>query len=275
MGFDPFRALGPMGIPAKLGFELGKAIARRVVPQNEPQNPQQKAPATPKTPARHPASANTASFQNVPPLNPQAQQLYNAILAYPDTQATQPQARQIAIEVEAASRSFGVDPKVMLAIIAHESAGFDVKAESCSGAKGLGQLTGVAIQEIRRLSDDPTYDASYPRTKSDTQHYADPTIQALVEQPHMQALFQRLGKSEDNRYNVHDNIWGSAFYARISMDRAHENRNGAAQVLGENGMMGRYNGADPAERRAHSAGIAVAYKNMFGQAIPATLTPLN
>lgn len=272
MGFDPLRALGPLAYPAKAGFELGKYIGRQLVSQDPPAKKEEH-PATPRTPARHPANANAANFQNVTPMNPQAQQLYNAILAYPDTKANPAQARQIAVEVEAASRTFGVDAKVMLAIIAHESGGFDTRAESHSGAKGLGQLTGVAIQECRRLSNDPTYDASYPRSSGDPQDYPDPEIQAIVEKPQMQAVFQRLGKSEENRYNVHDNIWGSAFYARIAMDRAHETRNGGAQVLGENGMMGRYNGADPAERRAHSAGIAAAYLGMFKQPIPSTLKP--
>jgi hypothetical protein len=158
----------------------------------------------------------------------------------------------------------------MLSIFAHESGGFDVQAESHSGAKGLGQLTGVAIQEMRRLSDDPTYDNSYKN--GEPQSYSDPEIRSLVERPAMQATFQRLGRSEENRYNVRDNVWGSAFYARIAMDRA-DKQGGASVVLGEDGMMGRYNGASMSERRAHSAGIADAYQHMFGQRIPGTLRP--
>ncbi|PKL76197.1 MAG: hypothetical protein CVV27_11495 [Candidatus Melainabacteria bacterium HGW-Melainabacteria-1] len=265
--------LGPLGLPVRAGIELGRALGRRLSPQPEPQPRQQPRPATPQTPPRHPASPRTASFQDVAPMNAQAQELYRAILAYPDTQADQSQARQIAVETEAASRAFGVDPKVMLAIIAHESQGFDTRAVSHSGAKGLGQLTGVAIQEMRRLSYDPTYDASYPRGNSERQHYPDPEIQALVERPQTQAIFQRLGQREENRFNVRDNIWGSAFYARIAMDRAQENRSGAAVTLGENGMMGRYNGASRSERRAHSAGIADSYQRMFSQTIPSSLRP--
>lgn len=272
MQFDPFRAMGPLGIPARAGYELGKLIGRQIAPE-QPQRPPARQ-TTPQTPARHPADANATTFQNVPRMNPQAQELYNEILAYPSTKADPAQARQIATEVEAASRAFGIDPKVMLSIIAHESAGFDVRAESPSGAKGLGQLTGVAIQEMRRLSYDPTYAASYPRSDSERQHYSDPEIRALVERPDMQATFQRLATNDESRYNVRDNIWGSAFYARIAMDRAQENRNGDAVVLGENGMMGRYNGADPAERRAHSAGVATAYADMFDKDIPSSLRPI-
>ncbi len=274
MPIDPFRAvLGPvLGPSARAGFEYVKS---KVSPEPERPQPRPQQPTTrpPQTPARHPASPNTTSFQNVPRLNPVAQGLYNEIMAYPSTKANATQAREIAKEVEAASRAFGIDPKVMLSIIAHESGGFDVRAESHSGAKGLGQLTGVAIQEMRRLSYDPTYAASYPRSNSERQHYSDPEIRSLVESPRVQAIFQRLGASEESRYDISDNIWGSAFYARISMDRAQENRNGDAVVLGANGMMGRYNGADLAERRAHSAGVADAYEDMFAQDIPSSLRP--
>lgn len=260
--------------PIRAGIQLGRYIARQLAPEPAPQRqPQPQRPTTPRTPASHPSNANSTTFQTPRALSPQVQQLNNAILAYPDTKATPAQARQIAIEVDAASRAFGVDPKVMLSIIAHESQGFDTRAESHSGAKGLGQLTGVAIQEMRRLSNDPTYEASYPRSNSETQSYSDPEIRALVERPSVQAIFQRLGQREENRYNVRDNIWGSAFYARIAMDRASETRSGAANVLGENAMMGRYNGASNSERRAHSAGIADSYQRMFGQAIPASLRP--
>ncbi len=273
MGFDPLRALGPIGLPARAGIELGRYVARKLSPEPEtrPQQQPQQRPATPRTPARHPANPNSANF-NVQPLNAQATQLYNAILAYPDTKANPAQARQIAREVDSASRAFGVDAKVMLSILAHESGGFDVNAESHTGAKGLGQLTGTAIQEMRRLSYDPTYDASY-RGNSEIQHYPDAEVQALVERPNTQAIFQRLGAREENRYNVRDNIWGSTFYARIAMDRANENRSGAAIVLGADGMMGRYNGASSSERAAHSAGIADAYRRMFNQPIPSTLRP--
>lgn len=268
----------PPRIPLSQIREGLEWVGRRISPQSDRPEPRPtprptQQPTAPRTPPQHPSSARAASFQNVPPMNAQAQELYRSILAYPETKANAAQARQIAVEVESASRAFGVDSKVMLAIIAHESGGFDTRAESHSGAKGLGQLTGVAIQEMRRLSNDPTYDASYPRTRSETQSYSDPEISALVERPNVQAIFQRLGAREENRYNVRDNIWGSAFYARISLDRAQETRSGAAQVLGENGMTGRYNGASSSERRAHSAGVADAYQRMFGRAIPATLRP--
>lgn len=269
--FNPINPLNPVN----LGQRLGRAIGRRISPQPEPQRtpPRRETPQRPpQTPQRHPTQPRATTFQNVPPLNAQAQELRQAILAYPDTHATPAQATQIARETDAAARAFGVEPRVMLAIFAHESGGFDVRAESHSGAKGLGQLTGVAIQEMRRLSDDPTYRQSYPRSRAQTQSYDDPEVRAVAERPAVQATFQRLGRSEENRYNVKDNIWGSAFYARISMDRAQQ-RGGAAVVLGENGMMGRYNGASMSERRAHSAGIADAYQRMFGQAIPATLRP--
>lgn len=273
MQFDPFRAvLGPvLGPTARAGYEY---VKDRVAPEPQRPQPRQQPPPPPRTPASHPSNPTATTFQNVPRMNPVAQGLYNEIRAYPNTKASETQAREIAIEVEAASRAFGIDPKVMLSIIAHESGGFDPRAESHSGAKGLGQLTGVAIQEMRRLSYDPTYASSYPRSNSERQHYSDPEIRALVERPNVQAIFQRLGASEANRYDISDNIWGSAFYARISMDRAQENRSGEAIVLGANGMMGRYNGADPAERRAHSAGVANAYENMFAQDIPDTLRPI-
>lgn len=260
----------PGSNPIRAGVQLGRYIARQLAPEAPPQRPQPR-PTTPRTPASHPANPNSANFRTPPQLSREVQQMEQAIRTYPNSQATPAQARRIAVEVDAASRAFGVNPRVMLAIIAHESQGFKVNAESPTGARGLGQLTGVAVQEMRRLSYDPTYDATY-NDSSERQHYPDPEIRSLVERPHMQRIFQNLG-DRDHRFDLKDNIWGSAFYARISMDRAEENRAGAAIVLGEDAMMGTYNGASMAERRAHSAGIADSYQHMFGQAIPETLRP--
>lgn len=85
-------------------------------------------------------------------MSPTAQMLYNAMSKYSENKATPEQMKRIAISLDKASKEFGVDPKLMLAVFAHESK-FDPNAKSHTGARGLGQLTGVAIKENIRLAD--------------------------------------------------------------------------------------------------------------------------
>lgn len=87
-----------------------------------------------------------------PEMTPTAQVLYDAMSKYSENKATPEQMKRIAISLDKASKEFGVDPKLMLAVYAHESK-FDPNAKSHTGARGLGQLTGVAIKEDIRLAD--------------------------------------------------------------------------------------------------------------------------
>lgn len=81
--------------------------------------------------------------------------LYNAVKAYPNSKATDAEAQQIAKTVAEAGRTLQMSDaniEKMLAVFAHESGGFDADARSNTGAGGLGQLTGPALEEMDRLS---------------------------------------------------------------------------------------------------------------------------
>lgn len=238
-----------------------------------PQPPQQcPAPPRDQNSTRRLSTASLArgdvSFPQTRGMSAPVRALYDAIRAYPDSKATEAQAREIAQNVYDASRTFGVDSRVMLAIIAHESGGFDPNAESHSGAKGLGQLTGVAIDEVRRLSYDPTF----PETRRvQREHYPVESVRNQLERPAMQAIFQRIDRSEANRFDISDNIWTSTAYARIVMDRAAQ-WGASAPVMGMNGMLGRYNSAGGTEQREYDDKVAAAYRTMFNTSIPANLS---
>lgn len=190
-----------------------------------------------------------------------ARPLYDAIMAYPDSKATPQDAVAIAKHTYDASRSLKMDSKVLLAIFAHESNGFDTDARSHTGAGGIGQLTDSAINETRRLSNDPTYDGPGER-----QSYPRADIRAVLERSDVRGTFQRIDQRRENRNNVHDNIWTSTAYARIMMDRATSR--GTASV---DGMLRRYNAAGGAEEAAYPGKVADAYRALWHTSIPKTL----
>ncbi|MFN8578149.1 MAG: transglycosylase SLT domain-containing protein, partial [Candidatus Sericytochromatia bacterium] len=91
-------------------------------------------------------TTSASSLTDKSGLNSGAQALFNAMKKYGSVAKGEDRIT-IAKELDAACKFFKVDPKLMLAVFAHESAGINPKAKSHTGAKGLGQLTGVAIKE--------------------------------------------------------------------------------------------------------------------------------
>lgn len=91
-----------------------------------------------------------------------AKELYNALNKYQAhykslgynnrAMTTEAQKKEIAVELDKAGKAFGVDPKIMLSVYAHESAGFNPRAKSHTGAGGLGQLTGIAIRQVHYMA---------------------------------------------------------------------------------------------------------------------------
>lgn len=266
-------------------FNVGGPQTPLAFPRQTPQpskGPQDRPPVNPYT--HHEPSINTSSVLSFgpkisafpfktgdlsfpisepqPPMRMSAsvQDLYTAITSFPDNKATDAEAQEIAQNVFDASQAFQVDPKVMLAIFAHESGGFNTDARSRTGAGGLGQLTDSAINETRRLSYDPSYKGG------GRQHYPDPEIRAQLENPEMQATFQRIDQSSANRNNIHDNIWTATAYARIMMDRASDD--GQAPITGTWGMLGRYNGAGGSQQENYDDKVSDAYTKLFNSDIP-------
>lgn len=199
------------------------------------------------------------------PLSPDAKELYDAILAYPTDSGkpnvTPKEAHAIALITFQAARDFKIGPKLMLAIFAHESQGFQTDAKSSTGAGGLGQLTNSAIDETRRLSYDPSYKG---KGKA---HYPRADIREKLESDDMRAVFRRIDQNRKNRNDIHDNIWTSTAYTRIMFDRVTK-KGGTVSVKS---MLERYNAAGGIEQRRYPGAVGKAFKALFGQEMPTTL----
>lgn len=132
----------------------------------------------------------------------------------------------IAKELDAACKFFKVDPKLMLAVFAHESAGINPKAKSHTGAKGLGQLTGIAIKECIRLG-------------------------KLGKAGFRENLPVFLA-TQQNRYPIKNNIWTSVAYMKVEMER----NKGVKNTLKDYG--------DPFVK-TYANKVATEYKDLWGQ----------
>jgi len=96
-------------------------------------------------------SSCVSQTSNTSGMTPTAMKLLNAMNKYPETKATPEQRKEIAIVLDKVCKEFGINPKLALAVFAHESK-FDPNAKSSTGARGLGQITGSAIDENLRLA---------------------------------------------------------------------------------------------------------------------------
>lgn len=200
------------------------------------------------------------------PLPAGAKELYDAILNFPGSKASAEEAHIIALTTHYAATDFKVDPKVMLAIFAHESEGFDTSAKSYRGAGGLGQLTGIAIKEVQAFNNNADPNA---RAK-DKKAYPREDLRAQFERADMRKVLDRISKNSAARNDIHDNVWTSVAYARIVMDRA--TKNGSASLEGDWGMLGRYNASDIAsERKAFPGKVSAAYTKLWGSDMPKSL----
>lgn len=153
------------------------------------------------------------------PTGPQtsgAEALYQAMQRYQSyhaqrghtnrTRTTPTQMREIATELDAAGRALGVDPKLMLAVFAHESGGINPNARSHTGAGGLGQLTGIAIRQVHYLAG-----LGGQRGKAPYTQYSQ--------------NFIRSTNSIQQRYNIKRNVWTSVAYMSYELhDRANLGR---------------------------------------------------
>ncbi|MGV3524877.1 MAG: LysM peptidoglycan-binding domain-containing protein [Candidatus Sericytochromatia bacterium] len=118
------------------------------------------APAS--SPTQGAAPAGDVGAVDATGLNARAQELFGAMQRYQQhhaalgntnrTKTTTAQMHQIARELDSAATAFGVDPKMMLALYAHESGGINPGARSHTGAGGLGQLTSIAIRQVHFMA---------------------------------------------------------------------------------------------------------------------------
>lgn len=213
--------------------------ARTNRPAAQPSAPRPAArPAAPRDNNQAQARASAAMEPNAVSLpdrmSPEATEVYRAIKAYPGSGATDAQAREMAQEIVAASKTFGVNHKIMTAIIAQESK-FDPDARSSTGAGGLGQLTNVAIDETRRVAREG---------RSPFKQY--------------KSTFDRIDQNRANRNNIKDNVWTSVAYTRLMQDRGRGNTKT---------MLQRYNG-EPGRRESYPRGVGSNYQTLWGTAMP-------
>lgn len=151
---------------------------------------------------------------------------------------TAAEMREIAIELDAASKTFGVDPKMMLAVFAHESGGINPDARSHTGAGGLGQLTGIAIRQVHYLAGmakGQTGKSPYTQQKSN---------------------FVQSTSSVNQRYNIKANVWTSVAYMSYELnDRASLGR-GVEKALKRYG--------DP-HVSTYANKVSAEHKTLFGK----------
>jgi len=150
-------------------------------------------------------------------LTPGAQELLAALQKYQTThrelgnthraRTTPAELREIATELDSASRAFGVDPKMLLAVFAHESEGFNPRARSHTGAGGLGQLTGIAIRQVHHMAGIGKGNAGREPFKQYKNNFVQSTTNI------------------NQRFNIKANIWTSAAYMSYEInDRARLGR---------------------------------------------------
>lgn len=150
-------------------------------------------------------------------LNAGAQELFGAMQRYQQyhaargntnrTQTTTAQMHQIARELDSAATAFGVDPKMMLALYAHESGGINPGARSHTGAGGLGQLTSIAIRQVHFM-------AGMGKGARGSEPYND-----------YKSNFIQNSRAIRERYDIKANIWTSVAYMNYELtDRARLGR---------------------------------------------------
>lgn len=153
------------------------------------------------------------------------------------TQTTPAEMREIAIELDAAGRAFDVDPKLMLALFAHESGGINPDAKSHTGAGGLGQLTGIAIRQVHHMS-------GIAKGYSGRDPFKD-----------HKSNFVQSTRSIQQRFDIKANVWTSTAYMSYELkDRANLGR-GVERALKRYG--------DP-NVSTYANKVNAEYKTLFG-----------
>lgn len=201
-------------------------------------------PNTPVTPA---APVSGVTPVDATGLTAGAQELLTAMQRYQQhhaelgntgrTQTTPAQLREIAVELDAAGKAFGVDPKMMLALYAHESGGINPRARSHTGAGGLGQLTGIAIRQVHFMAG---IGKGNKGSEPFTQHKSN---------------FVQSTTNINQRYNIKANVWTTVAYMSYELnDRASLGR-GVEKALKRYG--------DP-NVSTYANKVSAEYKTLFG-----------
>jgi soluble lytic murein transglycosylase-like protein len=119
-----------------------------------------------------PASANSATTRNVS--GDQAMRAYVSAIRYFNPAIDEDEARRIVAAIARESLAAHVDPRLIVAIVATESA-FDRTARSSAGARGLGQLmpSTAADDHVIDVEDiDQNIHGTVLTIKGNLDHYA-------------------------------------------------------------------------------------------------------
>lgn len=183
--------------------------------------------------------------------DPSVSEMAEAIRVYPGSWATDLiTSLEIAQAAETAATQFGLAPRQLLAVWAHESQ-FGYARSEGNGA-GLGQLTSPAIQELQRIG----------RGGRDGNRVgATAATYAMIRNPEARVVFDRLDNFE-SMISIADNAIGSAAYLRLMLDVHNGDQINTLRA---------YNGSGGAIERAYPGRVADAHLALFGYALPATL----
>jgi len=220
------------------GMVLKIPQANGTTPAPKPDKPNEPAPtdATSGTGAVD-ATGLTAGAQELLAAMQRYQQHHKQLGNTGRTKTTPAQMREIAQELDAASKAFGVDPKMMLALYAHESGGINPGARSHTGAGGLGQMTSIAIRQVHFM-------AGIGKGNRGTAPFT----------THKDNFIQST-RSINQRYNIKANVWSSVAYMSYELnDRARLGR-GVEKALKRYG--------DP-NVSTYANKVNAEYKTLFG-----------
>ncbi|HEY9841358.1 MAG TPA: LysM peptidoglycan-binding domain-containing protein [Candidatus Obscuribacterales bacterium] len=182
-------------------------------------------PATPEpvTPPKPTEAPTGPAPVNAAGLTPRAQELFAAMQRYQQHQTqvgnagrartTEAQMLEIARELDSAGQAFGVDPKMMLALFAHESGGINPGARSHTGAGGLGQLTSVAIRQVHFM-------AGIGKGRTGTEPYNQ-----------FKANFVQSTRAIRERYDIKANVWTSVAYMSYELNERDRLGKGVEKAL--------------------------------------------
>ncbi len=157
---------------------------------------------------------------------------------------------EIAQAAEKAARQFGLAPRQLLAVWAHESQFGHARSEG-NGA-GLGQLTSPAIKELQRIG---------KGGRDGNRVGATAATYAMIRDPEARVVFDRLD-SLASMLDIEDNAIGSAAYLRLMVD-VH---NGDAV-----NTLRAYNGSGGAIEAAYPGRVAESHLALFGSPLPTML----
>lgn len=225
----------------------------RKVKKQAPAQPQRK--NTPAQTARDRTQVRSAQGRATASLslegNSDVESMARAIRSFPGSQASATEATQIAEAVQNAAREFNLDPKLLLATLAHESH-FDVNANNGNG-KGLGQITQPARAELDRISHGG---------RNGTRAGVSQDTYRRVRSSSARQLFDSVNANSRRLLSITPNVRTAAAYLRVMLDVKDGN---VRQALGE------YNNHGGAIQRAYPGKVADAYQDLFGSNLPSRL----